>query len=600
MKTLTTVLIILFLLAALLFGSILAKSIFGFLAGEDEVSVTDVQETVEENEQSEDLPGDEEIEVEEVPDQDSGEIDPLKIEKIEIYLDGNRDDGIFLGEAKYGLTSKEAYRIYGEDFSQSGFLLASNNTGHFFEPGSIHYLYTYSFIPEYGWEHIREKVTVSGTPDHSETIELHIDGPGHEAIIEESEKSSLRIGGWSADLSASDGTGIDRVEIYLNGPKDFGKFLGKAEYGIERQDVVNVLGNANYINSGYSLTFNASGLESGTENSIYIYSYSTSGTYKLGIRDIIMEGEKGWSNAILSLEAKLSGNSIEINGWAVSKDSIQNIGPRNPDIEYISKKIIFVSNKNGNEDIYSINLDGSELTQLTDYAGKDAYPAPSPDGKKIAYTSDIKGYWQIMTMNRDGTDKVQITDDPARSGYPTWSFDGRYIFYEVRKDGDWEIYRVNSDGSNRKRLTFNAGSYDWHPFAHPFEYKVIYESGVGGHEDIFIMDHDGKNIEKISESDARKRVPSMSIDGELIAFMGEGDTRSIYLMDADGENIQKVTERPDSEHPFISPDNQYIAFNSLVDGQREIFIINIDGTGETRLTSIAGDDWGPAFMYQVP
>ena len=123
---------------------------------------------------------------------------------------------------------------------------------------------------------------------------------------------------------------------------------------------------------------------------------------------------------------------------------------------------------------------------------------------------------------------------------------------------------------------------------------------MGCHEDIFIMDHDGKNIEKISDSDARKRVPSMSIDGELIAFMGESDTRSIHLMDADGENIHKVTERPDSEHPSISPDNQYIAFNSLVDGQREIFIINIDGTGETRLTNIAGDDWGPAFMYQLP
>ena len=55
----------------------------------------------------------------------------------------------------------------------------------------------------------------------------------------------------------------------------------------------------------------------------------------------------------------------------------------------------------------------------------------------------------------------------------------------------------------------------------------------------------------------------------------------------------------DSEHPCISPDNLYIAFNSLADGQSEIFIINIDGTGETRLTSIPGDDWGPAFMYQA-
>ncbi len=303
---------------------------------------------------------------------------------------------------------------------------------------------------------------------------------------------------------------------------------------------------------------------------------------------------------ILSTEAKLSGDSIEISGWAVSKDMIQNMGPRDLNMEYISKKIVFVSNKSGNEDIFSINLDGSGLIQLTDYTGKDAYPAVSPDGRKIAYTSDINGYWQTIVMNWDGTDKVQITDDPVRSGYPTWSFDGRYIFYEVYKDGDWEIYRINSDGSNRKRLTFNSSSYDWHPSAHPFLYKVIFESGVAGYEDIFIMDHDGKNIEKISESNIRKRVPSMSIDGELIAFMEDGDTRFIYLMDSNGENIRKITERPHSEHPFISPDNLYITYSSFVDGQREIFIINIDGTDETRLTNIGGDDWDATFMYQIP
>ncbi|MCJ7472430.1 MAG: hypothetical protein MUP02_06465, partial [Actinobacteria bacterium] len=314
--------ITLFLVAAFIFGTIAARVFFGFLAGGDETSVSDAQ--VEEEQ-----PVDEEI-IEEVPGQEEEEIDPEKIAEIEIYLDGNRDDGIFLGKAKYGLTSKEAFMIYGEDFSQSGFLLVSNNSGYDFTPGSIHYLYIYSFIPKYGWEYIREKVVVSGDPGYSETIELHIDGPGHEAIIEESEKSSLRISGWSADLTASTGTGIDRIEIYLNGPKDFGKVLEEAEYGTERQDVADALGNANYTNSGYSLTFDAGSLEPGTENSIYVYSYSLSGAYSAVIRDIIMGGEKDDDqyNTILSLEAGLSGDSIEISGWAVSKDSVQNMGPR--------------------------------------------------------------------------------------------------------------------------------------------------------------------------------------------------------------------------------------------------------------------------------
>ena len=598
MKTITIILILLLVSAVLLFGIVAGKSILSPSGTDNEPGDEKVQETIEEDpipEPEENAPGTEEEPIKEE------EPDPDKISAIEIYLDGPRDEGIFLGEAKYGLTSKDAYAIYGDRLSQSGFLLVSENTGYDFEPGSVHYLYIYTFIPRYGWDYIRQKVPISGDADYSQSIELHIDGPSHNAVIEEEDKENLRISGWSADLSVQESTGIEKIEIYLNGPRDFGISIGEVDYGRERQDVANAYGNANYTNSGYSLTFDASRLEPGTENTIYVYSYSTNNTYTLAIRDIVIEGEKDVSNTIMSVEAEFGGSSIEVNGWAVSKDDIQNTGPRETDIEYINKKIVFVSNKNGNEDIFSMDLDGSGLNQLTESTDKDAYPSVSTDGKKIAYTSDINGYWQIMVMDWDGRNKIQLTDDPVRSGYPTWSFDGRYIFYEVYKDGDWEIYRMNSDGSSRKRLTFNASAHDWHPFAHPYQYKVIYESGSVGHEGIYIMDNDGNNIEMISEGNARKRVPCMSVDGEYIVFMGyEENLEFVYIMDGNGENIRRISDRRKSGHPFISPDNSIIAFESSVDGQNEIFIINLDGSGEIRLTDIPGDDWDPAFIYQLP
>ncbi|MCD4669081.1 MAG: DUF5050 domain-containing protein [Actinomycetia bacterium] len=598
MKTVTTILILLLISAVILFGTMAGKSMLGPSVTEEKPPIEETPEIIKKEPPSmpeENGPGTEEEPVEEE------EPDPEKISAIEIYLGGLRDEGIFLGEAKYGLTSKDAYSIYGDRLSQSGFLLASKNTGYDFEPGSIHYMYVYAFIPKYGWDYIRQRVPVEGDADHSQNIELHIDGPGHDAVIKEGDKKNLRISGWSADLSVQENTGIEKIEIYLNGPRNFGTFLGEADYGLERQDVANAYGNANYSASGYNFTFDAGKLGPGTWNTIYIYSYSKSGTYALAMRDIVMEGEKSALNTTISVDAEFSGGSIEVTGWAVSTDDVQNTGPRDTNIEYINKKIVFTSNKNGNEDIFSINLDGSGLTQLTENINKDAYPDVSPDGKKIAYTSDIDGYWQIVVMDWDGENKIQLTDDPVRSGYPTWSFDGRYIFYEVYKDEDWEIYRINSDGSGRERLTFNAGAYDWHPFAHPYRHRVIFESGVGGHEDIYIMDHDGDNIEKLSESSARKRVPCISVDGEYIAFMGyEGDIKFVYIMDGDGENIRRMSDRPNSGHPFISPDNSIIAFESSVDGQSEIFIINLDGSGETRLTSIPGDDWDPAFIYQLP
>ncbi|GAH32529.1 unnamed protein product, partial [marine sediment metagenome] len=140
-----------------------------------------------------------------------------------------------------------------------------------------------------------------------------------------------------------------------------------------------------------------------------------------------------------------------------------------------------------------------------------------------------------------------------------------------------------------------------HPYSHPFQCKVFYESGTIGHEDIYIMDCDGENIKKVSEDNRRKRVPAISIDAKLIAFMGyEGNNHNIFTMDNNGENIQKLTDNPENcGHPDISPDNAFITYEGKVNGQNEIFIMNIDGSNKIRLTDTPGHDWDPVFMYQI-
>ena len=100
----------------------------------------------------------------------------------------------------------------------------------------------------------------------------------------------------------------------------------------------------------------------------------------------------------------------------------------------------------------------------------------------------------------------------------------------------------------------------------------------------------------------RKRVPTISVDGKIIAFMGyEGANSFIYTVDSNGENIRKLTNSPvNCGHPSISPDNAFITFQASVNGQDEIFIMNIDGSKQIPLTNIPGNDWDPVFMYQTP
>ncbi|MBM3708793.1 MAG: hypothetical protein FJW61_00020 [Actinobacteria bacterium] len=594
MKTITIILIALLAIVTIFFGVVAVKKVAldrtSKTTGVEEttgteLSTTDTSQTTAETT----TPETSEITYESTDE---------SIRNIEIYLDGDRENGIYLGEAEYGLESSEAALIYGPDFSNFGFKLKFTSPEHTFEPGSIHNLYIYINIPAYGWEYIKKEVMVPGEPEVSESIRMSIDSIVDNEPVSADKLKDLRISGWAADLSVAENPGINRVEVYIEGPRNFGKFLGEAQYGLERVDVGDAHGNANYNNSGYSLSFDASALEPGSSHRIYVYAYSPKGTHQYLTRNILIEGEPKDTNTLISADALFDSSGLEITGWAVNKKFIEYGVPRSLDIEYSVKKIVFTSNKSGNEDIWIMNLDGSELTQLTTSPGSDQYPAVSPDGKKIAYAAD----WQIVVMNSDGSGKKQITFGPYRYGFPSWSFDGNYIFLEIYIDDNWEIYRMDADGKNLKRLTINPGVNDWHPGAHTFEYKTLYESGPSGHEDIWIIDINGQNQVKITKSDRRYRVPKLSIDGSKIAFQGfDGNGKNqVFIMDANGENIVQLTDSPEGAGlPSFSPDNKYIVYNSRSGNNDEVYIMNIDGSGKTQLTNFPGDDWGAVFLYQA-
>ena len=523
------------------------------------------------------------------------------IEKIEIYLDGTRDGGgIFLGEAEYGLNSPETESIYGEEFSKSGFELSWDSTGYIFEPGTIHSFYVYAYVTDSGWEYARETITVPGERLQSSNIRFFIDTPANGSIVEQ----DINIGGWAVNTSISDSPGISAIEFYLNGPKGFGKKVGNAQLGTAREDVAASTGNPAYLNSGFNFLLPANIFEPGSDNLLYCYAVSTTGESYENVLELRAGGNRASQSAVISIDNNITSEIrqgfIKIRGWAVLKESFEENIVTVEEKQYSIKKIVFTSTKTGNEDIFSMNIDGTELTQLTDNPSNDMYPQVTPDGRKILYTSDINGTWQIMSMNTDGSEKKQLTNGRYRSGFPTMTFEGKYIFYEVYIENNWELFRMNADGTNQTRLTFSPGIDDWHPFAHPFEFKIIFESGAVGNEDIYFMDYNGSNIQRISDFQIRKRVPSISKDGKYIVFAGyEQDHSSIFIMNSDGSELKKLTDNgANNVQPAISPDNQLITFYSNISGNHEIYIMNLDGSDIRKLTDIPGDDWGPVFLYQ--
>lgn len=108
------------------------------------------------------------------------------------------------------------------------------------------------------------------------------------------------------------------------------------------------------------------------------------------------------------------------------------------------KKLAFVSLATGNADIWTVNVDGSELTQITTDQSNEIDPAWSPDGTRLVFASDrrTRGNFDLWMLDLRNGRLVQLTGNSGHDGGPTWSPDGRYIYYHSFRGGNWDIYRV--------------------------------------------------------------------------------------------------------------------------------------------------------------
>ena len=175
--------------------------------------------------------------------------------------------------------------------------------------------------------------------------------------------------------------------------------------------------------------------------------------------------------------------------------------------------LAFTSDQNGNFEIYTMQPDGSELTNITKNPAGDISPFWSPDGTRIAFESDRNGFTQIFLMNSDGTDVKQVTTDEAEHRFETsqhfeasnpWSPDGSKLLFTERQPGEetWLLYTIGIDGENKTMLTQVPNIYSvptWSPDGTHIAYISLEPVGNREMARIFVVDASGSNTTNITQ-----------------------------------------------------------------------------------------------------
>ena len=277
------------------------------------------------------------------------------------------------------------------------------------------------------------------------------------------------------------------------------------------------------------------------------------------------------------------------------------------------------------DDIYTMDVNGSNPRRVTKTPYGAFQPNWSPDGNHIVYATNDG----IFVTDPGGTELIQLAKYSNEVGYahePRWSPDGKRIVF----DRACKLFVINSDGSGEKQLTYEnrpSNMCEWMPDWSPEGNRIVFagitlKNGRGINMDLYIVNVDGNGLRQVtknffteatptvmpngtySSTFTSEQNPTWSPSGELIAFsmdMAPEDSNShIYIFRADGnEEPRRLIQQSSfiAEYaPAWSADGQWLVFSADDnDNTRGLWIVRADGTVLTRLNNVSDYDDDPSW-----
>ncbi len=214
-------------------------------------------------------------------------------------------------------------------------------------------------------------------------------------------------------------------------------------------------------------------------------------------------------------------------------------------------KIAFTSNRDGNDEIYVMNADGTSPQRLTSNGERDYEPSWSPDGSKIVFVSE-RGSQQgdIFVMGANGSGQVNITQAVGPDTDPSWGANNRIVFTSKRT-GTQQIYTMNPDGTALSAAITSAGANFLPKWNHRGN-RIVFISMRDGNQEVYTMRTGGEEQTRLTTNDFADWDPAYAPDDSRIVFSSERSTANLelYIMGISGENQEKITiEAAPDNHP---------------------------------------------------
>lgn len=233
------------------------------------------------------------------------------------------------------------------------------------------------------------------------------------------------------------------------------------------------------------------------------------------------------------------------------------------------------------------------------------------DSQKRVYTYDISGNWEIYIYNEG--EPINLTQNPSADMNPNISPDGQWIVFHSSRDGNYRLYKIDlvSPIPAGTALLLTPDKNDVHYYDaswNPDSSQIVFKKDTGesnGHGDIWVMDTDGSNQTNLTADrvTTEEWVPRFSQDGQLIYFVSRLDRNvgagsdELFVMNIDGSAVTQITSNawPDW-YPAINPLDGRVAFISKEHetGDDNIYQLNSD-MSRSLLVGLPGDDNNPVW-----